>query len=156
MRQSLIFNALEVIGYNYKNGEPNVRIFEFGKVYKSMQGSFKEEENLVIALSGLQNKEHWINSKSEVLYSLILFCLNIQSSLNFQHASVISFHVLSNLFISFNFSLLLTPKLPCIYAYLFFGSRGSDIRFFFNSLIGSLPCSPVVFALKKYLLNIEY
>ena len=48
MRQSLIFNALEVIGYNYKNGEPNVRIFEFGKVYKSK--IFKEEENLYFAL----------------------------------------------------------------------------------------------------------
>ena len=68
MRQSLIFNALEVIGYNYKNGEPNVRIFEFGKVYKSIEDSFKEEENLVIALSGLQNKEHWFNSKSEVSF----------------------------------------------------------------------------------------
>ena len=68
MRQSLIFNALEVVSYNYKNGEHNVRVFEFGKVYKCIDNAFYEQENLVIALNGLQNREHWFNAKSEVSY----------------------------------------------------------------------------------------
>ena len=68
LRQSLIFNALEVVNFNYKNGEQNIRIFEFGKTYKKVSNKFREEENLIIALSGLQNEEHWYNSKNSVSY----------------------------------------------------------------------------------------
>ena len=68
LRQSLIFNALEIVNFNYKNGEQNIRIFEFGKTYKKVSNKFHEEENLIIVLSGLQNEEHWYNSKNSVSY----------------------------------------------------------------------------------------
>ena len=68
LRQSLLFNALEVIHYNQNNGKPNVHIFEFGKVYKSKKKKLIEEEHLIIALSGLQNEEHWYNSKTAVSF----------------------------------------------------------------------------------------
>jgi len=65
MRQSLLFSALEIIHYNQRNGEPNIKIFEFGKVYSKIDSSYNEDLQLVIATSGLQNKEHWFNSKQE-------------------------------------------------------------------------------------------
>lgn len=68
MRQSLIFNALEVVNFNYKNGEQNIRIFEFGKTYKKIAKDFQEEEQLILALCGLQNEEHWYNAKTSVSY----------------------------------------------------------------------------------------
>lgn len=68
MRQSLVFNALEVVNFNHKNGEQNIRIFEFGKSYKKINNEFLEQEHLVLALAGLQNEEHWFNSKSAVSY----------------------------------------------------------------------------------------
>jgi phenylalanyl-tRNA synthetase beta chain len=63
LRQSLVYNALEVIKYNQQNGEPNCKIYEWGKTYQQSNDKFKEEEHLVIGLSGLQNDEHWYNGK---------------------------------------------------------------------------------------------
>jgi len=64
MRQSLVFEALEIINYNQRNGEPNIKIFEFGKVYSKINDTYNEDLQLVIATCGLQNKEHWFNSKT--------------------------------------------------------------------------------------------
>lgn len=68
LRQSLVFNALEVIKYNQQNGEPNCNIYEWGKTYQLSNDKFKEEEHLVIGLSGLQNKEHWYNGKESTSF----------------------------------------------------------------------------------------
>ena len=68
LRQSLIFNALEVVHFNQKNGKQNVHVFEFGKIYQLKNNQPKEEERLLIALSGLQNEEHWYNSKTSVSF----------------------------------------------------------------------------------------
>ena len=65
MRQSLLFSSLEIINYNQRNGEPNIKIFEFGKVYSKIDSFYNEDLQLVIATSGLQNKEHWFNSKQD-------------------------------------------------------------------------------------------
>lgn len=71
LRQSLVFNALEIIKYNQQNGSPNCKIYEWGKIYKLNDESYNEEEHLVIALSGLQNEEHWFNGKlSSSFYQL--------------------------------------------------------------------------------------
>ncbi len=68
LRQSLLFNALEVIRYNQNNGKYNVHLFEFGKTYKKENKSYLEEDQLLIALSGLQNEEHWCNSKTSTSF----------------------------------------------------------------------------------------
>ena len=65
LRQSLVYNALEVIKYNNQHGHPNCKIYEWGKVYNLMDNKFNEEDHLLIALSGLQNEEHWYNGKEK-------------------------------------------------------------------------------------------
>ena len=65
LRQSLVYNALEVIKYNQQNGESNCNIYEWGKTYQLKNDKYKEEEHLLIAISGLQNDEHWFNGKQK-------------------------------------------------------------------------------------------
>ena len=49
----------KVYKINHLAEDSNVRIFEFGKVYKKQENKFVEQEHLLLALSGFQNQEHW-------------------------------------------------------------------------------------------------
>ena len=49
LRNSLIFNILEVIKYNVFHQNEKFEIFEIGKIYKKEDGKFKEENSLLIA-----------------------------------------------------------------------------------------------------------
>jgi phenylalanyl-tRNA synthetase beta chain len=64
LRQSLIYNLVDVIKTNQNHGETNCALFEWGKVYQTKNNKFKEQQHLTIGLSGLQNEEHWFNGKS--------------------------------------------------------------------------------------------
>ncbi len=95
MRQSLVFNALETVNFNAKNGEQNVRIFEFGKVYKKQENKFVEQEHLLLALSGFQNQEHWYNSKPDVsFFQLHGIVMHLLSSIRLQKS--IAYNELKN------------------------------------------------------------
>ena len=65
LRKSLIYGAVEVLKFNYFNGNPNGTIFEWGKVYSEKGNEYEEENRLLIATTGLQNEEHWFNGKLE-------------------------------------------------------------------------------------------
>ena len=56
LRQSLVFNLLEVIKYNQDHGESNIQVFEWGKTYTQIDNKHHEEKQLTIALKGLQMK----------------------------------------------------------------------------------------------------
>jgi len=59
MRQSLIFQGLETVAYNQNRQHPNVKLFEFGKIYKKTEGGYFENNRLLILLSGKQEAEQW-------------------------------------------------------------------------------------------------
>ena len=63
LRETLIFGGVEAIKYNHFNGNPNSKLFEWGKVYGQKDNHFLEKNNLLISVSGLQNNEHWFNGK---------------------------------------------------------------------------------------------
>ena len=65
LRKSLIYGAVEVLKFNYFNGNPNGTIFEWGKVYSENGNEYEQENRLLIATTGLQNEEHWFNGKLE-------------------------------------------------------------------------------------------
>ncbi len=85
LRQSLLYGGLETVLYNQNRKEPNLRLFEFGKIYQmdSIVGSpvhpldpYKEEMQLSIIITGNKQPETWIvketksgffDLKSEVL-----------------------------------------------------------------------------------------
>ncbi len=59
MRQSMLFGGLEAIEYNSKRQRPNLKFYEFGRIYSKREQAFVEAEQLAIWLTGLANPENW-------------------------------------------------------------------------------------------------
>ncbi len=66
MRQSLLFNALEVIQYNQNRQNPDLKLFEFGKVYHKFESGYSENRRLLIVLTGRRESESW-NANNELV-----------------------------------------------------------------------------------------
>lgn len=74
MRQSLIFQGLEAIAHNRNHQNPDLRLFEIGRVYQHRTGAepdsknaarrYEEDERLSIICSGQMLPENWNNRKS--------------------------------------------------------------------------------------------
>ena len=66
MRRSLIPGALDAIAHNIKRQRRSLALFEFGRAYFEDIGDFyREEEYLLLALSGPRGEEHWTTGKAE-------------------------------------------------------------------------------------------
>lgn len=68
MRQSLLFNGLEVIERNIKRRQTNLSLFEFGRTYHKINEKYKEKERLVIFVTGENSDENWLDKKRAVQY----------------------------------------------------------------------------------------
>ncbi|OEK02120.1 phenylalanine--tRNA ligase subunit beta [Roseivirga sp. 4D4] len=68
MRQSLLFNGLEVIERNIKRRQTNLRLFEFGKTYHKVNDKYKERERLTLFITGNNTEENWLEKKREAHY----------------------------------------------------------------------------------------
>ena len=72
MRQSLLFNGLEVIDRNVKRRQTNLRLFEFGKTYRKLGERYQEREHLAIYLTGENLEETWMEKKRPIRYHDLL------------------------------------------------------------------------------------
>lgn len=59
MRQSLLFSALEAVSYNINRRNSDLKLFEFGKTYHSIEGKYSEKKHLTITMSGNASSESW-------------------------------------------------------------------------------------------------
>ena len=59
MRPALIFSGLENAAYNLNRQQSNLKLFEFGNVYRVKGDSFKEEEHLSITVTGQAISDKW-------------------------------------------------------------------------------------------------
>lgn len=79
MRQSLIYGILETVAHNQNRQNPDLKLFEFGKVYHKYASGYQENKRLIIAVSGAQISENWSVQKREnhSFYSLkgVVFAL---------------------------------------------------------------------------------
>ena len=66
MRQTLLFNALEVIQHNQNRQHPDLKLFEFGKVYHKFESGYLENKRLLIVLTGRREYESW-NAKNDLV-----------------------------------------------------------------------------------------
>ena len=64
MRQSLVFNALEVVSFNLNRQNKNLKIFEFGAIYGKKSDTFVEAKRLSITLVGNVFESHWDMAKA--------------------------------------------------------------------------------------------
>ncbi len=71
MRQSLVFNVMEMVGHNQNRQNPDLKLFEFGKVYHKFDSGYSENKRLILALSGRKVAESWNSSNdSSSFYTL--------------------------------------------------------------------------------------
>jgi len=59
MRTSMIFPALEVVAYNHNRKMTDLRLFEFGKVYRKQNDQYIESSKLILIITGNKNAESW-------------------------------------------------------------------------------------------------
>ena len=59
LRSSLLFSSLEVIAYNQNRQRRDLKIYEFGKVYRQLEEGHQEDKKIALALCGKANKEAW-------------------------------------------------------------------------------------------------
>ena len=71
MRQSLIFNALEMVEHNQNRQNSDLRLYEFGKTYHKFESGYKENRRLIIMRSGSKEKESWNTAKETSSYFTI-------------------------------------------------------------------------------------
>ncbi|WP_316044794.1 phenylalanine--tRNA ligase subunit beta [Reichenbachiella agarivorans] len=65
MRQTLVFSGLESLKHNINRKQPNLKFFEFGKIYQKKGDKYKEQEQLALFFTGQQSEESWsVNKKS--------------------------------------------------------------------------------------------
>jgi len=68
LRQSLVYSALETVSYNRNRKNPDIRCFEFGKIYFAQDGKYQEENRLNVLMAGKRASPHWI--PGDELYSV--------------------------------------------------------------------------------------
>ena len=59
MRQSMLFSALEAVSYNINRRNSDLKLFEFGKTYHSVEGNYTERKHLTLTMSGNATSENW-------------------------------------------------------------------------------------------------
>jgi phenylalanyl-tRNA synthetase beta chain len=93
MRQTLVFGGLEAISRNTKFRNTNLRLFEFGNVYKFDENKnsenpvndFFEEEHIGFWITGNKESENWaIKEEKSTFFTLKTYTENILSRLGIQ------------------------------------------------------------------------
>ena len=59
LRSSLLFSSLEVIAYNQNRQRRDLKIYEFGKVYRQLENGHQEDKKISLTLCGRADKEAW-------------------------------------------------------------------------------------------------
>lgn len=59
LRQTMLFTGLEVCAYNINRKQKDLKLYEFGKTYTKLNGTYVEAERLAIYLSGNTEAENW-------------------------------------------------------------------------------------------------
>ncbi|MCO4291728.1 phenylalanine--tRNA ligase subunit beta [Solitalea sp. MAHUQ-68] len=68
MRQTLLFSGLEAIAYNQNRKNADLKLYEFGKIYKEVEGNFAEESKLALFITGRKEIEQWNALKDSADY----------------------------------------------------------------------------------------
>ena len=59
MRRDLIFSGLSAVAHHLNRKQQDLRLFEFGKIYRNTEGKWGEENRLSVLVSGKRNRDHW-------------------------------------------------------------------------------------------------
>ncbi|MNJ90927.1 Phenylalanine--tRNA ligase beta subunit [compost metagenome] len=59
MRQTLLFQGMETVAHNQNRQNPDLRLFEFGKVYSFENEIYAENKRLLVLMTGNKQDETW-------------------------------------------------------------------------------------------------
>jgi len=77
MRPTMLFSGLEAIVHNQNRQHANLRFFEFGRTYKTVEEGHKEKQHLSLFLTGQLQSESWLgNNKDQVDYYTLKAAVN--------------------------------------------------------------------------------
>ena len=69
MRQTLLYQALEVVSFNLNRQNKRLKLYEFGSVYRKSRDAFIEAKRLSLSISGEVFNSHWeLNSQPDPFY----------------------------------------------------------------------------------------
>lgn len=64
LRTSMLYSGLEVIAYNQNRKQSNMRLFEFGSTYHSINDSYNQQKHIALWFTGNTIEDNWVG-KSE-------------------------------------------------------------------------------------------
>ncbi|BDD10680.1 phenylalanine--tRNA ligase beta subunit [Fulvitalea axinellae] len=76
MRQSMVFNHLEVALRNINRRQKDVKIFEFGKTYRKAENGYEESARLGVLVTGMASGQSWLQKQQSVTYYDLMAVLN--------------------------------------------------------------------------------
>ncbi|MBU2019194.1 MAG: phenylalanine--tRNA ligase subunit beta, partial [Bacteroidetes bacterium] len=77
MRQSLIFQCLASAAFNQNRQNPDLKLFEFGKIYQKFE-KYEENKRLVLLATGKNSPENWNSQTSnQDFYSIKAYALSV-------------------------------------------------------------------------------
>jgi phenylalanyl-tRNA synthetase beta chain len=68
LRQTLLFSGLEVVAHNINRKQPDLKLFEFGKIYCKKAQQYVENNRLGIWITGSIEATNWIRKPQEVTF----------------------------------------------------------------------------------------
>ncbi|HVW12646.1 MAG TPA: phenylalanine--tRNA ligase subunit beta [Mucilaginibacter sp.] len=68
MRQSMIFSGLEAITYNQNRKNPDLKLYEFGKVYSVKDNKYIETQRFALFITGADKPEQWNQQPEKVSF----------------------------------------------------------------------------------------
>jgi phenylalanyl-tRNA synthetase beta chain len=70
LRTSMLHSGLQTVSYNHNRQKTDLKLFEFGKTYHKVDGTYQENQHLAIFVSGDRTQSSWAVAakKSEFFY----------------------------------------------------------------------------------------
>ena len=88
MRPQMLQTGLEVLAYNINRKNNNLRFFENGKTYSKENTGYKEQEHLVLFLTGTLQEQGWSQKEKLVdFYDLKSFCHSVLQQVGISNAT---------------------------------------------------------------------
>ena len=85
LRTELIFSGLNVINYNINRDNNNLKLFEFGKIYRKNNDKIIEKKQLSLFLTGCEDNNWESNSKKYTFFDIKKYYLTLLSSYKLQN-----------------------------------------------------------------------
>lgn len=68
MRQTLLYSGLEAIAYNQNRRSPDLKFYEFGKVYSTKEDKYIENQRFSVFITGNDTAEQWNQKQNQVSF----------------------------------------------------------------------------------------